>query len=165
MTTSVWLVSVLERTLLVWLPENYPNSPQELPVSWERLSEKITVAVMQYLKWKFSALDPAGLLYNLLPQSMKLKKGDAKFIDTIMTNQGFFGLSELVGDINFMPSGGRMQKACEKAIFSKEQITFLFHFDAMMILILVNFRQRMQSSYGCRVLRRISRQGHVRFHR
>ncbi|XP_065216339.1 phospholipase A1 member A-like isoform X2 [Planococcus citri] len=62
---------------------------------------------------RITALDPSGLLFSLLGENYRLKKGDAKFIDVIMTNRGVFGMQQLVGDINFLPSGGRIQKACE----------------------------------------------------
>jgi len=63
---------------------------------------------------RITALDPAGLLFDLLPSSFKLSKGDAKFMDTIMTNRKRYGSNALVGDINFLPNGGQVQNGCEK---------------------------------------------------
>ncbi|XP_065211805.1 vitellogenin-2-like [Planococcus citri] len=61
---------------------------------------------------RITALDPIVYICED-SQNLGLEKGDAKFIDTIMTSRGSNGMLKLVGDINFLPGGGRVQKGCE----------------------------------------------------
>lgn len=60
-----------------------------------------------------AALDPAGPLFSFFPQSIKLDKTDAEFIDVIHTDAGGFGYSETVGHVDFFPNGGSgVQPGC-----------------------------------------------------
>ena len=61
-------------------------------------------------------VSPAGRYYNDMSDEMKLVKGDAEYVDVIHTNMGGAGISKTVGDVDFLPNGGRQQPATENKI-------------------------------------------------
>lgn len=50
-----------------------------------------------------------GIVYNTKPENERLAKGDAEFVDVVHTNMECFGMSKPIGDVDFLPNGGRMQ--------------------------------------------------------
>ncbi|KAL0119584.1 hypothetical protein PUN28_007790 [Cardiocondyla obscurior] len=70
---------------------------------------------------RITGLDPAGPLYNLLQPS--LSASDARFVDIIHTDYGFYGVTRVDGTVNFFPnSGRRIQPGCPQnpIFFSKD---------------------------------------------
>lgn len=61
---------------------------------------------------QFSALDPAGPLFNLVNTSNRLSKASAKFVHVIHTNGGGLGILEPLGHADYYVNGGRIQPAC-----------------------------------------------------
>ncbi|KAG5313760.1 LIPHB Lipase, partial [Acromyrmex insinuator] len=56
-------------------------------------------------------LDPAGPLYNFLQPHLSLS--DARFVDIIHTDYGFYGIARTTGTVDFFPNGGeRIQPGC-----------------------------------------------------
>lgn len=68
-----------------------------------------------------AALDPAGMWYNLVEKDDRLDREDADLVDAIYTNMGpsNFGMDKQIAKVNFLPSGGRIQKPCEKLQYGK----------------------------------------------
>ncbi|XP_044746381.1 phospholipase A1-like [Coccinella septempunctata] len=58
------------------------------------------------------ALDPAGPLFHLRPDSMKLNKDDAVVVMVIHTDGDKLGYKSACGTIDFFPNGGRDQPGC-----------------------------------------------------
>ncbi|KAL7011646.1 hypothetical protein ACKWTF_014366 [Chironomus riparius] len=75
---------------------------------------------------RITGLDPAGPLFNwtalimkifgsdvFFPRFKPLTKGNAKFVDIIHSNAGWFrGLMFSTGDVDFWPNGGSIQPMC-----------------------------------------------------
>lgn len=65
-------------------------------------------------------MDPAGPLFDVANPSVRLDRGDAKFVDVIHTDirltslgiVGSFGVSRPIGDVDFYPNGGYHQPGC-----------------------------------------------------
>jgi len=58
-------------------------------------------------------LDPAGPLYNFLYPT--LMSSDARFVDIVHTDYGFYGIAKITGTVDFFPNGGeRIQPGCPK---------------------------------------------------
>lgn len=57
-------------------------------------------------------LDPANPLFSLGNPRERLAVGDARAVQTIVTNGGGLGMSAPLGDVNFYPNGGRSQPGC-----------------------------------------------------
>lgn len=76
-----------------------------------------------------AGLDPAGPLFNLL--EARLSSSDARFVDIIHTDFGFYGISRNTGTVDFFPNGGhRVQPGCPEnfTFFSKEGTSKARHF-------------------------------------
>ncbi|XKL67584.1 hypothetical protein PGB90_003075 [Kerria lacca] len=58
---------------------------------------------------RITGLSPFGPTWNEKPETERLSKGDADFVDIIHTNMGLFGFSKTMGDVDFLPNGGNMQ--------------------------------------------------------
>jgi len=72
-------------------------------------------------------LDPAGPLYNFLYPP--LTSSDARFVDIIHTDYGFYGIAKITGTVDFFPNGGeRIQPGCPKYpnFYTKDGIFSLF---------------------------------------
>jgi len=68
-------------------------------------------------------LDPAGPLYNFLQPHLSLS--DARFVDIIHTDYGFYGIARTTGTVDFFPNGGeRIQPGCPQhpKFYSKDGI-------------------------------------------
>ncbi|XP_018367591.1 PREDICTED: phospholipase A1 member A-like [Trachymyrmex cornetzi] len=60
---------------------------------------------------RITGLDPAGPLYNFLQPHLSLF--DARFVDIIHTDYGFYGIARITGTVDFFPNGGqRIQPGC-----------------------------------------------------
>ncbi|XP_011175763.2 lipase member H-B [Solenopsis invicta] len=60
---------------------------------------------------RITGLDPAGPLYNRLQPSLSFS--DARFVDIIHTDYGFYGIAKTMGTVDFFPNGGeRIQPGC-----------------------------------------------------
>ncbi|XP_012533657.1 lipase member H-A [Monomorium pharaonis] len=60
---------------------------------------------------RITGLDPAGPLYNMLQPSLSFS--DARFVDIIHTDYGFYGIAKTTGTVDFFPNGGeRIQPGC-----------------------------------------------------
>ncbi|EFN66713.1 Phospholipase A1 member A [Camponotus floridanus] len=70
---------------------------------------------------RITGLDPAGPLFNYLEPH--LTSSDARFVDIIHTDLGFYGIMKIIGTVDFYPNGGRrVQPGCplNATIYSKE---------------------------------------------
>jgi hypothetical protein len=65
------------------------------------------------MRYKTAGLSPAGRQYNDMSDDKKLTKGDAEYVDVIHTNMGGAGIASPLGDVDFLPAGGRQQPAVE----------------------------------------------------
>jgi len=56
-------------------------------------------------------LDPAGPLFNIIEP--RLSYSDARFVDIIHTDYGFYGIAQATGTVDFFPNNGhRIQPGC-----------------------------------------------------
>jgi len=56
-------------------------------------------------------LDPAGPFFNILEP--RLSHSDARFVDIIHTDYGFYGIGVTTGTVDFFPNNGRrVQSGC-----------------------------------------------------
>lgn len=55
---------------------------------------------------RITGLDPAGPIFTKLPNSLKLDKSDAEFVDVIHTDAGIFGYPRSIGHADFWPNQG-----------------------------------------------------------
>ncbi|XP_058796347.1 lipase member H-like [Phymastichus coffea] len=63
---------------------------------------------------RITGLDPAGPLFNLIQPH--LSRDDARFVDTIHTDAGLYGINRPSGAASFFPNGGRrVQPGCPTA--------------------------------------------------
>ncbi|XP_056385345.1 pancreatic lipase-related protein 2-like isoform X2 [Hyla sarda] len=95
---------------------------------------------------RISGLDPAGPYFENTPPEVRLDPSDAQLVDVIHTDgsdtilgQGLsgFGMSQLVGHLDFFPNGGRHQPGCpnfyrklgdlDRVIEGLEEIIFCSH--------------------------------------
>lgn len=69
---------------------------------YERILKRICIA----------GLDPAGPFFNFLESHLSAE--DARFVDTIHTDAGFYGIARASGSsVSFYPNGGRrVQPGC-----------------------------------------------------
>ncbi|KAG7190862.1 hypothetical protein KM043_006925 [Ampulex compressa] len=70
---------------------------------------------------RITGLDPAGPLFHLI--DLHLTASDARFVDIIHTDYGFYGIARTTGDVDFFPNGGRrVQPGCptNATFFSNE---------------------------------------------
>ncbi|EGI58684.1 Lipase member H-B [Acromyrmex echinatior] len=67
---------------------------------------------LEIVTWQMvRGLDPAGPLYNFLQPHLSLS--DARFVDIIHTDYGFYGIARTTGTVDFFPNGGeRIQPGC-----------------------------------------------------
>ncbi|KAF2897855.1 hypothetical protein ILUMI_08321 [Ignelater luminosus] len=63
---------------------------------------------------RITALDPAGPLFQGLPEFKRLDRSDAIFVQVIHTNQGGLGYFGNCGDVDFYPNCGVIQNGCPK---------------------------------------------------
>lgn len=61
---------------------------------------------------RITAMDPAKPIYQKLPESQRLDRDDATFIDVIHTNQGLFGYVGDCGHVDFYVNCGSIQPGC-----------------------------------------------------
>ncbi|XP_037933224.1 phospholipase A1-like [Teleopsis dalmanni] len=61
---------------------------------------------------KITGLDPAGGMYNSLPEDERLSADDAHFVEVIHTNGGIVGYYAPCGHADYYPNGGRIQPGC-----------------------------------------------------
>ncbi|KYN02692.1 Pancreatic triacylglycerol lipase, partial [Cyphomyrmex costatus] len=62
---------------------------------------------------RITGLDPAGPLYNFLQPHLSFS--DARFVDIIHTDYGFYGIARTTGTVDFFPNGGeRIQPGCQQ---------------------------------------------------
>lgn len=61
---------------------------------------------------KIIGLDPANPLFSMGSPNERIAVGDARSVETIVTNGGGLGFSAPLGDGNFYPNGGRSQPGC-----------------------------------------------------
>jgi len=76
-----------------------------------------------FAKYSFTGLDPAGPLFHMI--FSHLSSSDARMVDIIHTDYGFYGISRSTGTVDFFPNnGGRVQPGCptNAAFFSVEGI-------------------------------------------
>lgn len=71
---------------------------------------------------RITGLDPAGPLFENYDPRVRLDPGDADLVDVIHSNgekiyMGGLGAWDPMGDIDFYPNGGRMQKGCTNLFF------------------------------------------------
>ena len=71
---------------------------------------------------KNTGLDPAGPLFENYDPRARLDPEDADLVDVIHSNgekiyMGGLGAWDPMGDIDFYPNGGRMQKGCTNLFF------------------------------------------------
>ncbi|RLU19237.1 hypothetical protein DMN91_007794 [Ooceraea biroi] len=60
---------------------------------------------------RITGLDPAGPFFNILEP--RLSHSDARFVDIIHTDSGFYGIAKATGTVDFFPNGGRrVQPGC-----------------------------------------------------
>ncbi|GJQ71265.1 hypothetical protein Trydic_g11004 [Trypoxylus dichotomus] len=62
---------------------------------------------------RITGLDPAGPLYNYVPNTKRLSTEDALFVDILHTNAGVLGILPSIGHMDFYPDGGIYQNTCE----------------------------------------------------
>ncbi|KAF2897854.1 hypothetical protein ILUMI_08320, partial [Ignelater luminosus] len=61
---------------------------------------------------RITALDPAGPLFQGLPESQRIDRSDADFVQVIHTNKGVLGYFGNCGDADFYPNCGTIQNGC-----------------------------------------------------
>ncbi|XP_077294963.1 uncharacterized protein LOC143917357 [Arctopsyche grandis] len=61
---------------------------------------------------RITGLEPAGPCFFKEPQERKLTKTDAKFVDAIRTNVGWYGITDPVGHLDFFPNNGTFMPGC-----------------------------------------------------
>lgn len=61
---------------------------------------------------KIFGLDPANPLFSMGSAHERIAVGDARSVETIVTDGGGLGFSAPLGDGNFYPNGGRSQPGC-----------------------------------------------------
>ncbi|KAH0954067.1 hypothetical protein HN011_009505 [Eciton burchellii] len=69
---------------------------------------------------RITGLDPAGPFFNILEP--RLSNSDARFVDIIHTDYGFYGIAATTGTVDFFPNNGhRVQAGCplNATIYSK----------------------------------------------
>ncbi|XP_011695073.1 PREDICTED: phospholipase A1 member A [Wasmannia auropunctata] len=60
---------------------------------------------------RITGLDPAGPFFNFIQPRLSLS--DARFVDIIHTDSGFYGIAMTTGTVDFFPNGGkRIQPGC-----------------------------------------------------
>lgn len=60
------------------------------------------------------AFEPQGDLFNYLPPSQRISKGDADFVRIVHCSFGLLGLPPTVeGDVTFVMNGGVVQPNCD----------------------------------------------------
>ncbi|XP_025161589.1 phospholipase A1 member A-like [Harpegnathos saltator] len=66
---------------------------------------------------RITGLDPAGPNFNDYPE-LCLSSSDARFVDIIHTDQGYYGINLNRGTVDFFPNGGyRLQPGCQRALY------------------------------------------------
>ncbi|XP_014641318.1 PREDICTED: pancreatic triacylglycerol lipase-like [Ceratotherium simum simum] len=74
---------------------------------------------------RITGLDPAEPYFQSTPELVRLDPSDAQFVDVIHTNAApiipnlGFGMSQIVGHLDFFPNGGEDMPGCQKNILSQ----------------------------------------------
>ncbi|XP_011313672.1 pancreatic lipase-related protein 2 [Fopius arisanus] len=74
-----------------------------------------------FLLPRITGLDPAGPFFNFFNE--RLTRSDAKLVDIIHTDAGFYGIARPSGTVEFWPNGGtRLQPGCpsNSRVYTKE---------------------------------------------
>ena len=98
-----------------------------LHVACVRLNYLGDLGTRLYLRFFFSflfflltlGLDPASLYFTNVNNDARLDRSDARYVDVIHTDAGFFGTSKKGGHSDFFPNGGSRQPGCVFKIHSK----------------------------------------------
>lgn len=63
---------------------------------------------------RITGLDPASPKFEIktLPEYHRLNKSDARFVDVIHTDAGYYGFQMPLGTVDFYPNGGGIQPGC-----------------------------------------------------
>ncbi|KRT80492.1 hydrolase, partial [Oryctes borbonicus] len=63
---------------------------------------------------RITALDPASPKFEnaTLPETDRLNKTDADFVDVVHTDVGYYGFEQAIGTVDFYPNGGGIQPGC-----------------------------------------------------
>ncbi|KAK8405531.1 hypothetical protein O3P69_001830 [Scylla paramamosain] len=114
-------VGILTARLLDWLHEAAGMQAAGVQVAGHSLGAHVAGAVGQNLK-NFrlpfiTGMDPAGPWFYDNPESSRLDKTDADFVQVIHTNGGSMlagcvGLKDKIGHVDFFPNGGKHQPGC-----------------------------------------------------
>ncbi|KAK8405534.1 hypothetical protein O3P69_001830 [Scylla paramamosain] len=114
-------VGNLTARLLDWLHEAAGMQAAGVQVAGHSLGAHVAGAVGQNLK-NFrlpfiTGMDPAGPWFYDNPESSRLDKTDADFVQVIHTNGGSMlagcvGLKDKIGHVDFFPNGGKHQPGC-----------------------------------------------------
>ncbi|KAK8405535.1 hypothetical protein O3P69_001831 [Scylla paramamosain] len=114
-------VGELTARLLDWLHEVAGMQGAGVQIVGHSLGAHVAGAVGQNLK-NFrlpfiTGMDPAGPEFYNLPESSRLDKTDADFVQIIHTNgggveEGCVGLKDTLGHVDFFPNGGDHQPGC-----------------------------------------------------
>lgn len=115
-------VGALTASLLDWLHDAAGMKASGVQVVGHSLGAHLSGAVGQNLN-KFSlpfitGMDPAGPEFYEKPDSARLDKTDANFVQIIHTNaggvlDGCVGLIDTMGHVDFFPNGGDHQPGCD----------------------------------------------------
>ncbi|XP_043801526.1 lipase member H-like [Apis laboriosa] len=121
-TNQIYLISVITINKLSTFIANALNSlvnngvnPEKIHLIGHSLGAQLAARIGRKTNFKIpriTALDPAGPLYYIL--DFHISSSDAKFVDVIHTDMGFYGLAVKVGHVDFFPNYGyRPQPGCK----------------------------------------------------
>jgi len=77
---------------------------------------------------RITGLDPASLYFTNVNNDARLDRSDARYVDVIHTDAGFFGTSKKGGHSDFFPNGGSRQPGC---VFKIHKLVGSFNCDHM----------------------------------
>ncbi|PBC26668.1 Pancreatic triacylglycerol lipase [Apis cerana cerana] len=121
-TNQTYLLSVIIinhlSTFIANVLNNLVNNgvnPEKIHLIGHSLGAQLAARIGRKTNFKIpriTALDPAGPLYYIFDSH--ITSSDAKFVDVIHTDMGFYGLGVKVGHVDFFPNyGHRPQPGCK----------------------------------------------------
>lgn len=120
-TSNTRVVGAEIAFLVNYLKDNYKLQPEKVHILGHSLGSHVAGYAGERIERlrRITAMDPAEPYFQGMPPKVRIDPSDAQFVDVIHTDSKSifklgFGMSELVGHVDFFPNDGNDHPGCER---------------------------------------------------